>query len=987
MPATSQEQLLLELINEARIDPLASADRFISSYSPLTSGDPDIQAAFNQFKVSGTALKAVLSELEATGPLAWSDQLAAAAEKHSAAMIAADTESHLIDGEASLGSRLLAEGYEFNLLGENIDAFGKSILQTHAGLFVDWGTGPNGIASPTANRNNIMWSSLSEIGINVTPESDPQTDVGPLVVTQDFGDRGLMFVTGVAYNDTDGNDFYSVGEGVGGMIVSNSAGGTSTADSGGYSLAVSPGLQTLRFAGGELAEAIFVKTLVEFESVKLDIVNGDTLLTTASVIVDGPISVIRAKGTISFGLSITADQGNQEIYGYVGRDTLDGGSGSDKLFGGDNRDTLIGGAGNDHLHGEAGNDTLIGGTGKDIGYFAGNHTQYSITSTPVGDLTVSGSIDGTDQLTGVEVLRFADGDFVWDNTAKALKPLNNAAPVTAATQAVSTNEDTAKTITVAGTDAENDPIAYSAGEASHGTVTGGNNGVFIYSPDANYFGTDSFVVTLDDGFNGFATQTITVTVNPVNDAPVVPPTQTLTIAVGGTAIVTIPATDPDGDTLTFTPGAAANGTVTQGDGVILYDPDAGFAGTDSFSVSVSDGKGGSAQQQVSVNVEATFRLFTSDGLAATAGGTGTVFGTNGFQDITLAEVPGLVSFDASFNRGGDIVRMPGDADEYTIGLNGSAAVLDHAGATYIIPVGTVGISLVFDDGVRKLLFDETAQQVKIGTQTVDDTHFQITSASDGTPLPGGANPQADGRFLLGAGAKVTVGGDAALVGTGSGHEDVSYLFGDLTLDPSFNQGGDTLHVPGAATDYSAYLLGSAIVLLGPDGSVTIPVGTTGMTLDFGGDERTLRFDADAGAVRIGDQTIVETAPVFAEQLDAANQKTLSIDQGTAQNQVDIHLGTGLSYFLTDTASNNTNVRLSGFDDNDLIVVTGATSSQYNFSQTDVDGDGTAGDLVISYSNGNTFNLIEILDAVDPGASVENFATAQAAVGHNFIAFG
>ena len=44
-------------------------------------------------------------------PLAFNDQLAAAATKHNAAMIAADTQSHQVSGEAGLGSRISAEGY------------------------------------------------------------------------------------------------------------------------------------------------------------------------------------------------------------------------------------------------------------------------------------------------------------------------------------------------------------------------------------------------------------------------------------------------------------------------------------------------------------------------------------------------------------------------------------------------------------------------------------------------------------------------------------------------------------------------------------------------------------------------------------------------------------------------------------------------------------------------------------------------------------
>ena len=62
---TAEEQFLLELINEARLNPLANAARYISSYSPLTSSDGDIQTALTYFGVSGTALQSAYAALTA----------------------------------------------------------------------------------------------------------------------------------------------------------------------------------------------------------------------------------------------------------------------------------------------------------------------------------------------------------------------------------------------------------------------------------------------------------------------------------------------------------------------------------------------------------------------------------------------------------------------------------------------------------------------------------------------------------------------------------------------------------------------------------------------------------------------------------------------------------------------------------------------------------------------------------------------------------
>ncbi|MBD5804304.1 Bifunctional hemolysin/adenylate cyclase precursor [Azoarcus sp. Aa7] len=91
--------------------------------------------------------------------------------------------------------------------------------------------------------------------------------------------------------------------------------------------------------------------------------------------------------------------------------TLDGGLGNDTLYGGLGNDTLRGGGGDDILQGESGNDILDGGAGTDTAILTGNRFDYTITQTGTGTYTIvntAGGSDGTDTLTGVERLVFAD---------------------------------------------------------------------------------------------------------------------------------------------------------------------------------------------------------------------------------------------------------------------------------------------------------------------------------------------------------------------------------------------------------------------------------------------------------------------------------------------------------------------------------------------------------------------------------------------------
>jgi len=168
---TDIEQLMLELVNDARLNPMGNAARYLSGYAPLTSPDSLIQQAITQFGVNGAALKTAYQALIATHPLAWNDSLGSAAQDHSQAQISAQEQSHQVTGELGLGARLTAAGYTgWTAAGENVYAYGHSALHAHAGFMIDWGTGANGMQDPSKHRLSIMNSNcpssehLAQIG-------------------------------------------------------------------------------------------------------------------------------------------------------------------------------------------------------------------------------------------------------------------------------------------------------------------------------------------------------------------------------------------------------------------------------------------------------------------------------------------------------------------------------------------------------------------------------------------------------------------------------------------------------------------------------------------------------------------------------------------------------------------------------------------------------------------------------------------------------
>jgi Ca2+-binding RTX toxin-like protein len=446
MPATNEEQYLLELINETRLDPLGAANRYISNYSPLTSPYGNIQSALNFFGVSGPTLLQQYQALTPVQPVAWNDNLAAAARAHNAAMIGADQQTHQAPGEADLGARANAAGYTgWNTLGENVYAFAETLIYGHAGFQVDWGNGPSGIQSPPGHRDSIMSASFREVGIGVTAESNGATQVGPLVMTEDFGARfgAGGYIVGAAYSDFNANRFYDPGEGVGGLSVSLGGAATSNAASGGYALQTSAsGPQSIVFTGGGLSAPVSVAvTLGSQSSLKLDIVNGSELRTASSVAVSGPISVIEGWGPAGLTLAangsnthtmigtragdwidggsgrdvidgragddfvralegddeVDGGDGNDDVNGNLGTDIVRGGNGADTVRGGQGADQVFGGAGNDaHVNGNIGNDAVYGGVGDDTVY--GGQDQDQLFGEDGADW-LSGDL-GDDTLTG-----------------------------------------------------------------------------------------------------------------------------------------------------------------------------------------------------------------------------------------------------------------------------------------------------------------------------------------------------------------------------------------------------------------------------------------------------------------------------------------------------------------------------------------------------------------------------------------------------------
>jgi hypothetical protein len=249
---TDEEQLYLEFMNRARANPAAEGERL------RDTTDPDVLSAYDFFDVDLDLMVSEFAAIDPAPPLAMNERLLIAARLHTQDMFENEFQGHSGSDGSTLGQRVTAQGYDWASLAENVFSFGKSVWHGHAGFNVDWGPGgAGGMQAGRGHRVNIHNANSREVGVGVVLGSNGS--VGPQLVTQDFGSQhgATPFLTGVAWYDLNGNGFYDIGEGIGGITVSvdGSTFYAVTADSGGYAVPVpGNGTYTITFNGPNLPE-------------------------------------------------------------------------------------------------------------------------------------------------------------------------------------------------------------------------------------------------------------------------------------------------------------------------------------------------------------------------------------------------------------------------------------------------------------------------------------------------------------------------------------------------------------------------------------------------------------------------------------------------------------------------------------------------------------------------------------------------------------
>ncbi|MBR8830243.1 MAG: hypothetical protein N5P05_002904 [Chroococcopsis gigantea SAG 12.99] len=285
----------------------------------------------------------------------------------------------------------------------------------------------------------------------------------------------------------------------------------------------------------------------------------------------------------------------------------------------------------------------------------------------------------------------------------------NIAPIASDDTAI-TDSDRPVTIRVASllendNDPDNNTIYFlSVSNANNGQVALDGDGNIIFTPNAGYTGPADFQYTIEDSRGATSTATVNLTVNAANSAPIAvddiaitDQDKAITIAI---ASLLANDSDPEGDPISLLSITGGNnGTaVLDGNGNIIFTPNAGYAGLADFQYTIADSKGATATATVAVTVNAppiavNDTLITDRNKALTIAIASLLANDSDPEGdpISLLSVAGGNGGTVVLDGNGNIIFTPtpnyaGDANfQYTIGdSNGATST-----ATVVVTVNAV----------------------------------------------------------------------------------------------------------------------------------------------------------------------------------------------------------------------------------------------------------------------------------------------------------
>ncbi|HYC06222.1 MAG TPA: cadherin domain-containing protein [Azospirillaceae bacterium] len=690
--------------------------------------------------------------------------------------------------------------------------------------------------------------------------------------------------------------------------------------------------------------------------------------------------------------------------------------------GGDGNDTLTGGSANDVLRGDAGDDSLAGGGGTaDIAVYAGAKADYGVAKGAGGIYTVSGA-EGSDTLSGIEILRFSDGDVSLFDAPGSISDADG----TADTVAENAAAGTAVGITAQSVDPNpGDTVAYSltsdAGgrfqiDAATGVVTVKGGALLNFEAATSH----QITVQASDGVLS-TSKTFTITVSDVNEAPAMPvdaDAATNTVDEGsasGAAVgITAQATDPDaGAAVTYSLADdaggrfqidAVTGVVTVKDGTLL---DHAAAASHQITVQASDGALASTKSFTIAVARVNFAPSPAEDVdvapdtVAENAAAGALVGITAFA--TDANVGDVVTYSLSDDAGG---RFQIDAATGVVSVRNGALLNFEAASSHQITVqasdgvasSSRGFTVVVTDAndapTAPADTDAASDSVAEGAAagTLVGITAQATDADAGAVLTYSLSNDAGGRFQIDAATGVVTVKDGTLLDheTATGHA-IEVVVSDGTASSSkgftvavANVVEGRVQVLGAGADTFTAAPTDSWTITGGGGNDTLTGGGHNDVFRFGGTGEGFdqvnggagfdRLEATADGTVVGLASIVSVEAIsgngfanvsvaFSDAADTVSLASLALSgialvRGGGGN--DSILGTGAADTLAGDAGNDT---LDGGDGDDLFRYGGAGEG------FDSVAGGTGNDTIVAGADGTVIGLQAVsgIEAIDAGS--------------------
>lgn len=497
-------------------------------------------------------------------------------------------------------------------------------------------------------------------------------------------------------------------------------------------------------------------------------------------------------------------------------------------------------------------------------------------------------------------------------------------PVISIQNMITLSEDGTTTFTFTYTDVDGDKVTASLSqEAEHGDVSIKGEQI-SYTPEADFYGDDSFVLSMTDGNGYVSLKTINVTVLNVNDAPIISIANTLTVNEDDSQTISFTYTDIDGDVVSATISRdAEHGDVVVEGTDVSYTPEPNFYGSDEFELLLVDGEGFAGKYVVSINV-----VSVNDAPVISIAETLTVDEdaqqtlTFSYMDVDGDVVSATVSEMAAYGEvsiDGRNVSYSPDSDYY--GSDSFSLLLtDSAGFETI---KTISVTVISVNDAPVIVIEDTLTVDEDGLQTLSFSYTDV-----------------DGDVVTAFVSQNGTNGNVVISGTDVSYTPIANFFGsdqfELTL-----------------TDSNGFVTTKRISVnvISVNDNPIITIGDT-LTVDEDG-QQTLGFsytdvDGDVVSASIKTQASFGTASV-----DGANV--------TYAPQANYYGNDTFSLLLTDSAGyevvKSINVEVKSVNDEAIITIQSTLSieedgfSTFSFDYTDIDGDTVSATLKTEPENG------------------------------------